>query len=167
MNCGEDFSFLSQSTQDNQGQDTMEMSETLDKQLQMLEDVISNLELMELNLDAENEKQLQLNNNSQNQEDFNSIKELNKTNLREFNDALNSKENKNGEKKQIPRVNRSLTKILYEDNDYENLSDVLSDTSEEDAIRITNKLKEALNSMAQDRKRKYSNDIACFNMVCI
>ena len=162
----EDFSFLSQSAQDNQGQDTMEMSETLDKQLQMLEDVISNLELMELKLEDENEQNFPLNNNSQNQGGFNRIKELNKTNLRDFNDTLNNKANKNGKKQQIPKVNRSLTKILYEDDDYENISDVLSDTSDEDVITITTNLKEALNSLAEDRKKKYKLGTGNFSAVC-
>ena len=153
-NDGEDFSIFSGCTRGNQGQETMEMSGNLDEQLQMLAEVISSLELMELKLDAEVDEKDLLHNKGLEEKENLRIKELNKANLREFNNVLNNREVKNEEFQEAPRVNRQLTKILHEDNDYENLSGVLSDTSDEDVIRITNKLREALSYMTKDKRKK-------------
>ena len=151
---GEDVSIFSGCTRGNQGQETMEMSGNLDEQLQMLAEVISSLELMELKLDAEIDEKGLLHNEGLDEKENLRIKELNKANLREFNNVLNNREKKKEEFQEAPRGNRQLTKILYEDNDYENLSEVLSDTSDEDVIRITNKLREALNFMMKDKRKK-------------
>ena len=157
---GEDFGIFSGCTRGNQGQDTKEMSGNLDEQLQMLAEVISSLELMELKLDAEIDEKGLLHNEGLDEKEKLRIKELNKANLREFNNVLNNREKKNEEFQEAPRVNRQLTKILYEDNDYENLSEVLSDTSDEDVIRITNKLRKALNCMMKDKRKKIKSTTA-------
>ena len=119
----------------------------------MLAEVISSLELMELKLDAEIDEEGLLHNEGLDEKEKLRIKELNKANLREFNNVLNNREKKE-EFQEAPRMNRQLTKILYEDNEYENLSEVLSDTSDEDVMRITNKLREALNFMMKDKRKK-------------
>ena len=144
----------------------VELSESFYKQLIMLDDVISNLELSELKLDVEHEGQVQLDNRMKELKDLNRIKRLDKTNIRDF----KNNKRENDEKRLMSKVNKTLTKVIYKGNDYENITNSLSETGDEGVVRITQKLQEVLHCLPPDRKMNKNkcslmNGGNCINMV--
>ena len=100
------------------------------------------------------------------------LKELNIANLREFTRLTGGFRGRKrlanpgtARKPWVPKVNRSMCKILYEDHDYENVANDSDHSSDEELEEISRKLRIALLMIADQRKNMLGgingNDSSC------